>query len=106
MSERIEMLVALAKEVLGPGDGMREKMAANPRSEYITGILAPLDLDISDIEPESEFIEIECSGEEDENDSNINITDAFIPPALQPKSLPRSMGISFMVRKYRQISRD
>jgi hypothetical protein len=98
VSERIEMLVALAKEVLGPRDGMREKMAANPRSEYITGILAPLDLDISDIEPESEFIEIECSGEEDENDSNINITDAFIPPALQPKSLPRSMGISFMVR--------
>src|SRR6185437_5840898 len=41
----------LVKEVLGPRGGSREVLEANPLSEYITGILAPIPEDGGSVQP-------------------------------------------------------
>ncbi|WP_054632833.1 hypothetical protein [Thermoclostridium stercorarium] len=47
------VLTDLVKDVLGPRNGIYEIMNVSPRSEYITGILAPKST-FSERDPESE----------------------------------------------------
>ncbi|HPD39110.1 MAG TPA: DISARM system helicase DrmA [Mesotoga infera] len=103
MSERMKMIVSLAKEVLGPRNGCEEAIEGNPRSEYITGILAPRDFEERSIEADSDLPKVEINAEEDESEEDTAIADSLISPALQPKSLPRSMGISFAVRNHQNV---
>jgi hypothetical protein len=90
------VLTDLVKDVLGPRNGIYEIMNVSPRSEYITGILAPKST-FSERDPESEnafFIEVGAEEvEEGELDENIEV----FSPELNPQEIPHSMGLSFCV---------
>jgi len=88
----------LAKEILGPRNGMREIMRESPLNEYITGVLAPsLREIIRDIDAESEIPHEEAEIYEEENgDVDVHVP-PLLSPVLDPKSRPSSMGVSFMV---------
>jgi hypothetical protein len=89
----------LAKEVLGPRDGSRERMTASPLSEYLTGVLAPqMSQTRPDIESESEMLQGESQIYEDEFGDPSVQTPPLLSPALDPKSRPTSMGLSFLVQ--------
>lgn len=101
MAEREHILIALVEEVLGPRDGISETLAEteNPRDEYITGVLAPAQAsrEVDNIDADYEdFIE-EISSEEDQDSQGAVVVPGTFSPALNPKELPRSIGISFSV---------
>lgn len=105
MYERSALLASLVKEVLGPRDGLREILSSwpgqdhDPRSEYITGVLAPVEAqrDVQDIESEIDEAIEEVSSEEDDDRDAAIVAPSSLSPALDPKSLPRSCGVSFTV---------
>jgi hypothetical protein len=100
MAERETMLISLCKEVLGPRGGSLETMEHSPQSEYITGILAPKDYNQNNnIEADGEIIVEESSGDlgEDDIEDSVPIGNELLAPALNPKSIPKSMGISILV---------
>jgi hypothetical protein len=104
VSDRSAILSALAEEILGPRNGHDEILpdSENPRDEYITGVLAPL-LDRVPIDIEGEAAELsDDTDSEDEDDGGDPAGVTAINPAspsLDPKSLPRSIGISFVVEE-------
>lgn len=108
MAERDSILIALIQEVLGPRNGPYEILPAaqDPRNEYITGVLAPAQLrqppeeltalqeeELVDIDEEFE----EASSEEDQDIQGFTAVPGVFSPALDPKSSPRSIGLSFTV---------
>lgn len=104
MTERDQMLIALVKEVLGPRDGLNELMPnepeeQDPRSEYITGVLEPEKASSMEerIEDDVEEIIEETSSEEDQDTQGYVSSPGVFSPALDPKALPRSIGISFTI---------
>lgn len=90
----------LVKEVLGPRDGIREILDENPISEYIAGVLAPI------VEKKSIPLEIDNEAqmptedtqtyEEETGDIDVDTPPLFYP-ALDPKSKPSTMGLSFVI---------
>src|SRR5205809_2943831 len=91
------LLSELAKECLGPRSGIYEDIERDPKGEYITGILSPRESSaIDDPEVESEVVGESQEYDEDDADEGVVAAD-FIQPALDPKTLPHSMGISFIV---------
>lgn len=95
------MLGELVKEVLGPRQGAYESLPLDmdPRNEYIVGVLGPKEAkNERDIDAEAELVDNE-DGEMGE-DEKIDTTEAVISgsPSLDPKSLPKSMGFSFIVK--------
>lgn len=97
------LLADLIHEVLGPRGGPTEVLTGDPRGLYITGILAPepLEEEVSErnIEAEAEIPteELEVpSGEEDLEDQDTAAPPVF-SPALDPRELPRGIGLSFAV---------
>lgn len=106
MTERDNLLISLCKEILGPRNGVFEMMERNPRNEYITGILAPKDFKPdSNIEADNEIIMEECQGDlgEDDESDTIPLGNELMAPALNPKAIPQSMGLSFMVCNEKEI---
>ena len=101
MSTRDEILIDLVKEVLGPRDGPYEILPADqdPRDEYITGVLAPANAPRppDDIEADIDEVIEETSSEEDQDTQGYVVVPGVFSPALDPKSLPRSIGLSFTV---------
>jgi hypothetical protein len=102
LSERNHLLTTLVKEVLGPRDGPYEILpdTQNPLDEYITGVLAPAKASrpTDDIDADSEdLIELteETSSEDDQDTQGYVVVPSGFSPALDPKSLPRSIGLSF-----------
>ena len=98
MSERAELLIALTKEVLGPRYGPYETLppGQDPRSEYITGVLAPLNAPHEhEIEAEAENISEEVVAEEDGDGSDAPVVSSTVAPALDPRALPSSIGLTF-----------
>jgi hypothetical protein len=113
MAERDEMVIALVKEILGPRHGPFETLPfdQNPRSEYVAGVLAParavrppedVDADVDELpitgsdtdgrrEPET------LTGDDDEDDTGAVAVPGVFSPALNPKDLPRTIGLSFTV---------
>lgn len=104
MAERDHILIALVQEVLGPRNGSHEVLPAteDPRGEFITGILAPAKAppDQENIEGELEDFgqDVESvSDEEDQGSQGYVAVPGVIAPALNPKELPRSIGLSFTI---------
>ncbi len=114
MSDRDQILIELVKEVLGPRSGPYEILPDNqdPREEYITGILAPakatrppedIDSDIDELpitrpDVDADIAEPEeTSSEEDQDTQGYVVVPGVFSPALNPKDLPRSIGLSFTV---------
>ncbi|MCP4396740.1 MAG: helicase [bacterium] len=102
MAERDHILIALVKEVLGPRNGSNEVLPEeqNPRDEFITGVLAPakaprdlenLEGDVDDFGVDVETV----SDEEDQGTQGYVAIPGVFSPALNPKELPRSIGLSF-----------
>lgn len=83
----------LIKDVLGPRNGIYEVIKSSPRSEYITGVLAPKIL-TEERDPETEnthFAELVEGDIEEELDEDVEP----FSPELNPQQIPRSMGLSF-----------
>ena len=101
MSERDHILIALVKEVLGPRCGPYEILLQNqdPRDEYITGVLAPAmsPQPLDDIDADVDQVIEETSSEEDQDTQSYLVVPGVFSPALNPKALPRSIGMSFTV---------
>ncbi|MBA3531989.1 MAG: helicase [Ardenticatenales bacterium] len=101
MSERDHILIDLVKEVLGPRSGNHEILseAENPRDEYITGVLAPAKAprSLDNIDADFDDLTEEVSSEEDQDNQGYVVVPGVFSPALNPKELPRSIGLSFTV---------
>lgn len=94
---RDELVQSLIAEVLGPRGGVNETLADDPRGEYITGVLAPEAMVIMpDADAEAALPIEEADGEEDLDDRE-SVPPPLLSPALDPRALPRSMGVSFVV---------
>ena len=110
MAEREHILTALVEEVLGPRDGPYEVLPADqePQGEYITGVLAPASASrlSADIESEADEAAQETGSpdpQEDQDSRGSSVTTGMFSPALDPKALPRSIGISFTLRSTERI---
>lgn len=104
MAERDELAIALFKELIGPRGGLNETLPGqqSPRDEYMCGVLEPVRAhrDAANIEAEAtEMVqEIDApSSDDDQNDFVATANTAFLSPALDPKALPRSIGLSFSI---------
>src|SRR5678815_520422 len=101
MAARDYIVNALIKEVLGPRAGSRELLPLNqdPRDEYITGVLAPRSAGRpeDDVDGDVDDIGEEVTSEEDEDTTGNVVAPSGLSPALDPKSLPRSAGLSFIL---------
>jgi len=99
MNVRDALLIALVKEVLGPREGPREILPEeeDPRQEYITGVLEPRNARSQDERVEDNVDEVieETSSEEDQQAQGYVAATGILSPALDPRALPRSIGISF-----------
>ena len=103
MNVRNEMVVALVKEVLGPRNGPYETLPEeqDPFSEYITGVLQPPiqdseQLGLSDrIEDAVDDLIEEITSEEDQQSEGYAVLPGIFTPALDPRALAHSIGISF-----------
>jgi hypothetical protein len=102
MTLRVDFLKDLYKEILGPMGGHEELIkGSNPNYNYIIGTLAPEisdeDQDFSDITtPEEQLVLPVNTSEEDEGDESAEeLETSLSKPPLDPKSMPRSMGITF-----------
>lgn len=98
---RTALVDEVVRDLLGPRWGPREKIK-NPLGEYVTGILRPSAKKQSpyervDSEPEIEPVADSASYEEDDVDTAEEHPPVLFSPALDPKSHPSMMGISFVV---------
>lgn len=107
-------MTRLCKEILGPRDGPNERLFArngnappDPSDEYVVGVLEPKDIKRSALAHfgRSTFISSqdinrmdvsEKTSDEDE-DCNCESASAEITPELDPRALPKSIGLSFVV---------
>ncbi|MDX9955343.1 MAG: DISARM system helicase DrmA, partial [Anaerolineae bacterium] len=103
MNVRDEMLIALVKEVLGPRDGPLEVLPDDhdPRQEYITGVLEPLNARTQEERGEDMVDQVEAveetSSDEDQYSEGYAAATGIFSPALDPRALPRSIGLTFTV---------
>lgn len=101
MNVRDDMLIALVKEILGPRDGFQEVLPLDqdPYSEYITGVLEPVSVSTAPERIEDNVDEVieETSSDEDQDNEGYVAAPGVFSPALDPRALPRSIGISFTV---------
>src|SRR6266496_4578833 len=101
MAERDDMLVGLFRELLGPRNGQNERLEVtrDPRTEFITGVLAPAQLE-READPDADVDEVieEVADDEDQGAEGVVIAPpSAFSPALDPKALPRSIGLTFVV---------
>jgi hypothetical protein len=97
---REKLVVELVKEVLGPKTGdFREVLDVNPASEFITGVLAPMEGQAQELDDELDMPSETGGSEEEETgtDADVNALPIF-QPALDPKNKPSTMGISFAIQ--------
>lgn len=109
---RDRLTVVVGKEILGPRDGPREQMKADPSDEYVVGVLEPREFtrgilahfgrpvivssqDVNRMDDDEKF------PDEDE-DYDYGTGPAEITPELDPRALPKSVGLSFVVKSERK----
>jgi Helicase conserved C-terminal domain len=100
--ERDILLNALVAEVLGPRRGAWEHLPheEDPLEEYITGVLAPCDATTRELDAEDEPAAAE-EPEADDQPADPGVPSANLGltvPALDPRSRPASLGLSFSLR--------
>jgi hypothetical protein len=102
MAERDLLLMALVKEVLGPRGGHAETLRTDedPLDEYIVGVLAPHQHASVELDADEELVGDEEPLADDQLDTGGVVPSAFdltsLPaPALDPRSRPASLGLSF-----------
>ena len=92
------MVVALSKELLGPREGPKERMVENPRNEYVVGVLEPQDFVRGELgfygRPDFQTVE---KGVGEDDDVAEDVEPALFGLRLDPRALPKTMGISFVV---------
>ena len=90
----------LVSNLLGPRGGRDEEMPGNPISEYVTGILAPSGAEVADDESGIRDSELDGdSGKSEDDDADpATAANPVLSPALDPGSMPSSMGMSFCVK--------
>lgn len=80
-------------------------MRESPIDEYLTGVLSPIvNKKFRDVEGESEIPFGESQVYEEETDDTNVDTPPMLSPALDPKSRPPSMGLSFTLRNSGKLS--
>jgi len=92
------MLIALSRELLGPREGAREQIDVDPRGEYLIGVIEPKDYFRGALAfyGRSDFQTIEAgTGEDDDTGGEIDPIEISLQ--LDPRALPKSVGISFVV---------
>lgn len=88
----------LVGEVLGPRRGIHERLRANPLSEYITGVLSPIQEGAGEPVDEIEPAEIESDPSAEDSSAVPELYDpASFSPALDPRARPHAFGVSFVV---------
>ena len=90
------LLSDLVRHVLGPRAGRKEQIE-DPASEYITGMLAPADEGMQDAE---DAVSEENEGSQTDQDDQYEAAAGEMhpaAPALNPRSIPSTMGLSFFV---------
>lgn len=115
MAERDELLMALVAEVLGPRGGLRERLepaphrlgeAVSPLEEYITGVLAPRDAQVSEeIDASDDLLGENDEAADDQGDTGgpavppgvSPTTGPGRSPCLDPRSRPCSIGLSILL---------
>ncbi len=96
---RTKLIIELVKEVIGPRKGINETIEENPLTEYITGVLAPMAIRNPQLIEDEQEIPSDSSESYDEEESDVDIqTPVALSPALDPKSRPSSMGLSFILK--------
>lgn len=96
--EREHVLGVLIEEVLGPRNGTFESLAEDfdPKNEYIVGVLAPKQAEGKrDVDAEA-VLPDDGDTDEADDDADGDVFTSF-SPSLDPKALPRSLGLSFVV---------
>ena len=98
---RDKFISELFKELLGPSKGCEEILDKNknPIKEYVTGIIVPRGYK-SGIDPDSEPT-LEVEEDEEGSFSESSIISGTINTDLDPKSRPKSFGLSFLLMNTR-----
>jgi len=102
MGMRSELVADLVAELLGPRYGIDEELpeTRKPLAEYVTGILSPktispdIILEYETLEGSAGSEEVTPGFEDESDDTDIGLN---FNPILDPRSLPRSFGISFVL---------
>ncbi|MEW6277561.1 MAG: DISARM system helicase DrmA [Candidatus Eremiobacterota bacterium] len=108
MNERLFLVQNLRRRLLGPRDGALEVLPVshNPRDEYVTGVLTPWtdpESEPAEVAPERDIdSEVDSldgeSGVDDEDEDTWLTTGPGFSPSLDPRALPPSIGLTFMVQ--------
>jgi len=110
MNPRVELVNELRSELLGPrNNDPYEKLGQDPRSEYVTGVLEPSTYIRSPLHFYSSVdFRVETDNQLDpDDDSTENEYDQMTGiGSLDPRALPKSIGISFVVPKGLEILSD
>ncbi|HEY3329271.1 MAG TPA: DISARM system helicase DrmA [Capsulimonadaceae bacterium] len=103
MTERDELVSRAIASLLGPQKGSDEVLPrdCDPRAEYITGILQPKGSGqgavASDADADADLIGDDSEAGDDEDDEVFALPAFSVAPALDPRSLPSSIGVSFVI---------
>ncbi len=112
MSIRTRLLQALHKEIHGPRAGIYE-INKNPDFEYLTGVLAPKDLIFDPISEPADLDDAkkipiplediysslpQVDFDDHEEDNPFDLEPSVLDTPLDPRSRPRSLGVSFVLR--------
>ena len=113
--ERDRLLAAVRADFLGPRHGETELIESDPRFEYQAGVLAPPTANAVDLAGDAALTDFAepterrgaAEPDEDADRDGADVGDlGAATPALDPKSLPSSLGISFLVRAQSQPELD
>jgi hypothetical protein len=98
MSARDRVIIALSKELLGPRGGAFEQITVDPKGEYLVGVLEPKDYvrGAFAFYGRSDFQTLEAGIGEDDDVAE-EMEPAELGLQLDPRALPKSMGISFVI---------
>lgn len=100
---REHFVTALVEELMGPRGGARETLSRNrdPRTEYVTGVLAPHGYDQKDRLLDNRYnghLTSTHSIQQEDDDPNPATDPMYVHnPVLNPGKVPPNMGLSFYV---------
>lgn len=92
------LIEELIKEILGPRNGSEEEIHWNPYKEYITGVVEPVKCKKKeDPDPDSDNVTLYGEDFVAEDDVAEDLVPVIAPTELDPKTRPKSFGISFLI---------